>query len=234
MKNEDGSDYLGHTGGIARLGDYIYVTGSNECVIFSAKDVFDGDNTATITKRMKLPVDPAYCTIRNGVLYAGSYYYPEKYETPEEQRLTTPAGDQNYAIMLAYTLDAETGLIKEDALPTVFSTPGMCQGAAWIDENTIVLSTSWGLSTSKLLIYDISKAHTGTYTPDGDVELPMYYLDSDSLIHDIIAPCMAEQIIVKDGRIYVVNEAASKKYMFGILLGSQYVYSYPVPEKEAK
>ena len=77
-------------------------------------------------------------------------------------------------------------------------------------------------------------AKADTYTlPDG-TEMPIYFLDSASCYADIVAPCMSEELVVRDGRVYVMSEAACNKYFFGKLLGAHRLYSYPIPEKEAE
>ncbi len=242
IKNADGSDFLGHAGGITAMGDHVYLTDDNCILMLSLADIMNGDGTATVADSFPVSLDPAYCTVYGGNLYVGSYYYPEKYETPEHERMVTPAGDQNYAIMAVYPLDAESGKPTQ-ALPTAFySTRGMVQGMEFVDEDTIILSTSWGLNTSHLYCYDLSAVTPVTAvaieqrTTEGDsvAHLPLYYLDSSNCFADIVAPCMSEEIVCRDGRIYIMSEAASNKYFFGKLLGANRLYSYPIPKKEAK
>ena len=54
----------------------------------------------------------------------------------------------------------------------------------------------------------------------------LIYLDSECLEEHIVAPPMAEQIIYDDGTIYIMNESASLKYLFGNLTSGRYVYGY--------
>jgi hypothetical protein len=86
-----------------------------------------------------------------------------------------------------------------------------------------------------LYCYDlkaVDPALAGTYTlPDG-TETPILFLDSSSCFADITASCMSEELVIKDNRIYIMNEAACNKYFFGKLLGAHRLYSYPMPEKE--
>jgi hypothetical protein len=41
---------------------------------------------------------------------------------------------------------------------------------------------------------------------------------------------MSEEVIVKDGRVWVVLESACQKYIFGNLLRSTFTYSYPIED----
>lgn len=234
MKNADGSGYHGHAGGIDHLGDYVYVSSDGSYDLFLLSDVLDGDGSATVVKTVNVFNDPAFCEIKDGYLYLGTYYYPEKYETPKNYHFTTPAGDYNTAIMTVYKLDEATGELASDLPEKIYSIPGMVQGMTFADDDTMILVTSWGLSKSHLYFYDLEKAEfqAKTTTPRAfDVNGTSYnvvFLDSASLIADVVAPPMAEEILVRDGRVYVMNESASNKYIFGKLTTGSHVYSYPV------
>ncbi len=227
MKNADGSDYTGHTGGIAVCGDVVYITSKAGLDIFSYADIMDGDGIATKKSEFATINDPAYCTIHNGVLYAGSFYREGNYETPAEHRITTPAGDKNTAIITAYTIDKATGLPAQTTPFMIYSTTGLVQGMAFTDDGKVILSTSYGLAKSHLLVYDIAKLTSDgkTFTVD-QTSVPVKYIDSASLVEDIVAPPMSEEIIYKDGVIYIMNESASNKYIFGMLTSGTYVYGY--------
>ncbi len=228
MKNVDGSDYTGHTGGIDVLGDFVYVTGDTGCDIFSLADILDGDGIATVRNVLPTINNPAYCVIRNGVLYVGAFYRAGNYETPASHHFTTPAGDQNTALLAVYTLDSETGLAKKDVPDYVISTQGLVQGMTFIDDNTAVLATSYGLSKSRLYVYDLEKmteSETG-FAVSEEATVPLKFLDSACLKETITAPPMAEQIVYDGNRIYVMHEAASMKYIFGKFTCGPYVYGY--------
>ena len=228
MKNADGSDYTGHTGSLDVLGDYVYVTGKTGCDIFSLSDITDGDGIATQTDSVATINDPAYLVIKDNKLYTGSFYHEGDYETPSEHRMTTPAGDSNTAIISVYSLDPETGKTLSDIPELIISTPSFAQGMTFIDDSTVAIATSYGLSKSHILIYDLNKAvptDGACFSFDGN-DIPLIYLDSHSLTRDIVAPPMAEQIFYSDGRIYIMNESASMKYLFGKLTSGNRVYCY--------
>ena len=239
IKNQNGSGHTSHAGGIRFYPgtDHVYLAGDGAIHLLSLTDILDGDGEATILGDIKVMMEPAYCLVRDHCLYVGSYYYPEKYETPEGDRYVTPAGDQNYALLAGYSLDPTTGMLISDKPDILYSTRGMVQGMALTDDDTLIFSTSWGLSTSHLYCYDLAAvdpAKADTYTLPNGTEMPIYFLDSASCYADIVAPCMSEELVVRDGRVYVMSEAACNKYFFGKLLGAHRLYSYPIPEKEAE
>ncbi len=227
MKNADKTDYTGHTGGIAVMGDFVYVTAKTGCDIFSLEDILDGDGIATVKDTVSTLNDPAYCYIKDGYLYSGSFYRAGNYETPEAHRMTTPAGDKNMAVIGVYKLDTNSGKALSEIPDFVISTVGLAQGMAFIDGTKIAIATSYGLAKSHIYVYDTEKAHIDEsgFEIDGS-RVPLMYLDSDCLEADIVAPPMAEQIIYENGTIYIMNESASNKYLFGKLTSGSHVYGY--------
>lgn len=223
----DSTPYMGHTGGVAVYGDNVFVTGADGLDIFSYADVTDGDGKATQLKTFHTINNPAYCFISGSDLYVGSFYRAGNYETFAEERITTPAGDSNTAIMAVYPIDVNTCYPASEAPTLFYSTTGLVQGAALTDDGKMILSTSYGLAKSHLYIYDIEKA-TAMNEPYtfGEYTAPLKYLDSSCLVEDIEAPPMAEEIIYEDGIIYIMNESASMKYLFGKLTTGSYVYGY--------
>ncbi len=227
MKNPDGSDNKSHTGGIANLGDYVYITADTGCDVFSLADILDGDGFAMQLFSVNTINNPAYCLIKDEILYCGSFYREGNYETPDEHRITTPAGDRNSAIISAYALDTVSGHTLSTLPDFVISTQGLVQGMTFIDEKTVVLATSYGLAKSHLYFYDIEnlQADTNGFEINGET-LPLYYLDSSCLKEKLIAPPMAEQIFYENGYIYIMTESASMKYLFGKLTSASYVHGY--------
>ena len=217
LKNKDGEDHTGHVGGVSFGGEYIYVTASSagQILMFKTSDVLDDDGVATACGEFDVCVSPAYVYVRGNTLYTGEFYIAEDYETPEEHRLTTPAGDKNTAIMGVYTL-GENGKPESSTPDYVMSTRGQIQGMAFDGEGRIILSSSWGLTTSELSVYDVAKADEGKMTLDGN-EVKVKYLDTKSLVTVLIAPPMAEELVYKDGKLMIMNESASMKYIFGKL-----------------
>lgn len=223
----DGTPYKEHTGGIAVYGDTVFVTGTVGLDIFSYADVTDGDGKATQINTFPTINDPAYCFVSEADLYVGSFYRAGNYETLQEERIVTPAGDTNTAIMAVYPIDTATCFPASEAPSLLYSTTGLVQGAALTEDGKMILATSYGIAKSHLYIYDTAKAIAmeGLYTVGGH-SAPLKYLDSTSLIDDIEAPPMAEEIIYEDGTVYVMNESASMKYLFGKLTTGSYVYGY--------
>ena len=226
LKNADGSNYVGHTGGIAHYREYFYVTGDDGCDVFLLSDLLEGKKETLKVGEVKTFNDPAYCNVHNGKFYAGSFYRKGNYETPEWQRMITPVGDKNKAVITVFGIndgDSENFYISEKPI-AAYSTTGLVQGMTF-NGSQMILSLSYGLATSHLNFYDTSSIVGGEITIDGS-NVPLFYLDSSCLTRSVEAPPMSEEIVYKDGRIYIMNESASNKYIFGKFTSGNYLLSW--------
>lgn len=228
LKNADGSAYTGHTGGIAHYGNYVYITGASGCDVFNLSDFTQGKSEANKIGEINSPEghDPAFVTVHGDKLYEGSFYRQGNYETPENERITTPSGDDNKAIIYVYQLGGSENFGVSATPVEAYSTCGLVQGMTFT-QNEIVLSCSWGLSPSQLYFYDFADLQQGQLTVGGE-QIPLKYLDSSCLTKTVTAPPMSEEIVYKDGRIYIMTESASNKYVFGKFMSGIEIYSYKV------
>ena len=222
----DGSIYDKHAGGICHNGDYIYLAGDDGVDVFSLEQVIMGGD-ARMLGTIPTGHDMAFCSFRDGYLFAGNFYYPEHYETPDLHRITTPAGDQNTSLITVFRADenAEFG-IDPDAVAAI-SAPDKVQGMCFTEDG-IVLSISWSLTDSNLLYYSPDAARVGTVQVISG-EVPLYYLDSACLTHTAVLPPMSEELVYRDGRVEVMCESACNKYIFGKLVRGWQVFAYTQP-----
>ena len=220
----DGSPYLKHAGGLCHNGDYLYIAGDDGVDVFSLTDVLEGRDAKKLGK-LVTGHDMAYCSFYNGYLLAGNFYYPETYETPVEHRVTTPAGDSNTALITIYKADdtAEFGI---DPTPVAaISTPEKVQGICFTSDEEVVLSTSYSVASSHLYYHRIDTTCSGTITVC-DTEVPLFYLDSATLTDTVTLPPMSEELVYKDGRVFVLCESACNKYIYGKFIRGYQVFSY--------
>ena len=254
LLNEDGTPYTDHTGGVEFFGDYVYVTGedSHGLDVFSAADILAGKSETKQLGTVKTYNSPAHCYRFSGedgkqYILAGSYHKDETvYLTPDHEKITTPAGDNNTSVMTVFRLDesAEFGIVPEPV--AIISARHMIQGICITPDGQMVISSSWGLATSNLFFYDLSKAqHTDNYNYKGtiaygdledesavkhfedfDFTVPCYYVDSSCLVNTVVAPPMSEELVCLDGRIIVFCESACNKYVFGKLTTGFGTYGY--------
>ncbi len=233
LRNQTGGRNDTHAGGIAHNGEYVYITnGADEkgVEVFLLSDILNSEE-AVCQGTIDVGLAPAFCYVDNGVFYAGSFHKDDtQYLSPESHKVTTPNGDNNTAMIVAYEIDPSNKAcfgLKDNSPEYAFSITSKVQGMC-IAGNSLVLSTSWGVSKSHLYIYDFDKIRTsqsGKTTAFGD-EITLYYVDSYSLEKDVKAPPMAEELVYLDGKIYVMNESASAKYIFGRFTSGNYIHAY--------
>ena len=231
----DGRAYNEHTGGIECYGDYIFITDTTGIFLFSYADVLAGKKTTPVIYEAPLHVDPAHCFIysKDGkdYLLVGSFYYANNYETPLHERITTPGGETNPSVILIYPLNPDatqaSEVVAEEPIAAI-STPQKVQGLCFTDDGRMVLSTSWGFTSSEILFYDEEKIESTKVenyqfvgeTKKGkkfDITVDLYFADSTTYADKIVAPPMSEELVYLDGKIYIFNESACNKYIFGKL-----------------
>lgn len=228
LKNEDGSAYTGHTGGIAHYGDYAYITSEDGCDVFNLADFTQRKAEAKKIGSVKSPEghDPAFVVIKGDQLYEGSFYRQGNFETPQNERITTPSGDKNTAIIYVYQLGGSDNFGVSQKPIEAYSIRGLVQGMTFT-EDSIVLSCSYGFAASHLYFYNISNISVGQLTLGGE-NIPLKHLDSSCLTRTVTTPPMSEEIVYKDGRIVIMTESASNKYIFGKFMSGLNIFSYKV------
>ena len=128
---------------------------------------------------------------------------------------------------MVYQLSETTGKPVSATPEFCYSTISNVQGMCITGDKDIVLSTSWGLGISHLYQYELDNATKGTITLGGE-SVEVYYLDSACLETTLSTPPMAEELVWHDGRVYILSESASMKYIFGKLMSGNHIYSYPM------
>lgn len=234
LLNPDGSDYTGHGGGIAVGGNFLYVTGGEDCClyVYSYLDFFDAKDGDKLTCLGKFStkisdtdyIENAFVTVYDGKIITGEFYRAESYPTLDSHKLTTKAGDYNQALAVEYVLDSTSPLGISSTPIKAYSLPDQVQGLT-ISDNKVYLSTSWGLSFSHIYEYDFAKLSLeGNISVLGQ-NIPLYAMDSASLLNDYKIPPMSEEMVFVDGKLFVACESASNKYIFGKFTGGKWLYA---------
>ena len=231
LKDVAGKYTTSHMSGISAFKDKVYVCDSemNPAVVlvYSLEEILCADNGDDVVAKQSISVhsNASFCHVENGILYVGEFFMDGKYSTADSHKTTTPGGDKNNAMVFGYLLDSE-GNVSSNLPVGAISITDEIQGMTFAGDK-IVLSSSYGLAASQLYVYDLATATSGqkgSVVVEG-TNVPVIYLDSNSLEKTISAPPMSEEIVYLDGRLYVMNESASNKYIFGKLLRAKYIWS---------
>lgn len=233
LLNIDGSAYTGHAGGITHSHHYAYIAGGDGLDVFLLSDFTSGREDSHKIGTVKTYNDPAWCTVYGEYLFAGSFSFTgnEKYEPESSEILTTPAGDKNTSVITVFKLDEASPFGINPVPVAAISAGEKNQGCAFYGEGKLILSTSYGLASSKLYFHNISAAEPeGEYTL-GAYVVPLYFLDSSTLTHTVTAPPMSEELIIAENKLYIMNESASNKYVFGKFVGGDNLYAYELKDQ---
>ncbi len=227
LKTVNGEDYFGHVGGIGTSQNTVYIASENECFTFPSSLLKSTESGTAIEFRGNFKVNTAasFLTVHNDTLWLGDFIRSRDKEREEvEEIFTLQSGETFYAFCEGYIL--ENGLPSEKKInsdstgyiPDFFlAIPEQVQGIAFTKTGKIIFSTSYGRkNNSKLYIFEdiLIKEKAGTRTVDGK-EVDLYACDTNSLIKEITAPPMAEDLAIHPDGIYIIFESGAAKYRIG-------------------
>ena len=233
----EGEQAKGHAGGVTRAGDYLYISDNHAegdgkvgyLRIYRFSDIWnakDGDSVKAIGQ-FTVDTSASFCFSDDNYIYVGEFYRPEAYETKKEHYFTTPAGDENKAILSAFPL-ADDGSIAEDAKPAFsVSITSQVQGFAITADGKVMLSRSWGLNPSYMEFHKGWKDSGKTINTMG-VDVPLYYLDSTTRTENIKMPAFSEGLALVDGKVAVSFESACNKYIVGKFFFANKVMAFEI------
>ena len=229
------NDYVGHAGGVATDGEKVWVVGDKKLNTFLYSDLKDASNLASVSIKSEVETGTGcdFVYIYNNQLIVGEFFREGAYDTPETHHIPVSEKEKTYALGYIYDIDhaRESGVSAE--LKAVISFPNQAQGMV-ITKNSegkevVVISTSYSIPSSKIMVYEnpLAGATTKKVTLNGK-DVPLYELTSNNLIESIKAPSMSEEMAVKDGRVFILFESACKKYRLVNRTRTRNVYSIEI------
>lgn len=224
-----------HFGGIACTGNYLVIASGSLLVRVPLREALAAENGASvaIADAFYTDLQNAYCYFSDGVIYAGEFYRAGNYETPDSHLFQDrETGEVHRALVYFYEADeAAAGGVKgssphllengeeEEGVYTAkpkgaISVGDEVQGFA-IEGDKIVLSCSYGLPDSRILVYENPLGgepmiRGNTLSSPVDV----FWIGEKQLRKKLTAPCMSEEIFLEGDRLYVLYESYSVKYRF--------------------
>ena len=225
--DEGGNPWEGHGGGIARAGDYVYVASESKLIIFRYDDLKNAQDGASVASIGIFPVDTqaSFCFASGNFIYVGEFYRAGDYETNPTHHKTTPAGDDHKALVSCYLLDHNGALAEEYPLYSI-SIRDQVQGFA-VQGDTFILSSSWGVTSSKLDFYK-GLTNKGEMIEVSGKSVPLYYLDSATHQKTVDMPAFSEGLTIVGDRVVISFESACNKYVVGKFFFANRLVSYPV------
>lgn len=233
LADSENVPFAGHNGGIAVNGEFVYIAGAaDECVyVYSYNEIVGASKGAQVKMLGKFSLSAgedkvlsSFVTIADNKLYIGEFYRAGNYETPETHKVS----EENRAYIVGFDLESGSEFGLASAPSVAYSIRGLVQGA-FFTEDSIYLSTSYGLAKSHIYAYDRKQAENSpTKRSILGTAVDFYALDSASQTKDLKAAPMSEEIEIVDGKMYTMCESASNKYIFGKLTGAKWCYATTV------
>ncbi|RJX38846.1 hypothetical protein D3P09_15065 [Paenibacillus pinisoli] len=231
LMNENGTPYMGHAGGVSIIGEHVWVASETYLYRLDVADIEAAQHGGEVrfTGVIPVPLQAAFMTYADGVLWVGEFYEAKSYPTDPQHHIANRDGETHYAWMAGYELSVDTGLPGADnwngdkaatATPDyLFSIREKVQGAAFDDSN-VYLSTSYGRANDSTLFRyrtpDLAGTPHASAVVNG-VTVPLWFLDGQSAAEtnaSLVTVPMSEGIAVAGGELYVLLESGANKYRY--------------------
>ncbi len=202
---KNGEKFTGHLGGICYADNTVYAASEKRVYSFSIDALLKAENgdIVEIGEGVEVNNNASFIYSDDTFIYVGEFNDGGKYKTFHTYE--TNEGEHN-AIISVYSKDNLKNPVR------IYSIRDRVQGVCFTPNGKVVLSTSFGLSSSYYYVYNKAEAVDSGFTLDG---VPVYYLDN--CVKKIKGPAMAEGLDYYDGRVITLTESASNKYIFGKL-----------------
>lgn len=215
LKNADGSNFLGHTGGITCNNNGITYLASGDSVYEIPSSVLSFKSDVS---EFKLEVEHKLEHSCSAISSLGDFVWIAEFHGHEyvcKHEYQTSIGT-NHAIAVKYN-------ITDFATPLeVISIRDEVQGITQNPDNEeFVLSCSYGLKDSHYYMYNNSNIET----LNGQELFGLQVKAFTQPYKDIKGPAMSEDLEYYKGKVYTAQESGSKKYIFGIFFGDKYIHA---------
>lgn len=201
LTRNGGKKYTGHAGGIALTGDTVYISNGSKLYVFSLTDVLNAKNGEKVDIGEGVKVSSAASFV-----YADEeYVYVGEFNNPAEEQKEHIYGE-NHSIIEKYSHDDLENPVK------IYSIGDYAQGVCFTPDGKVILSTSYGLTSTVYYVYNEADATDTGEMLDG---APVYMLGE--CVREIKGPAMGEDLDYYNGKVITLTESASNKYIFGKL-----------------
>lgn len=215
LKNPDGTNFVGHTGGISscKNGKTYLASGSSIYEIPTSElSLSSNVNEIKLEKEYKMNHSCSCISCIDDFVWIAEFRGHEYVCTHEYQ---TSEG-KNHAIAVKYNINDLTKPLE------VYSVRDLVQGITQNPDNKeVVLSCSYGLADSHYYLYNESNVETLSGQTLWDCPVKAFV----NPYRTVKAPAMSEDLEYYKGKVYTAQESGSKKYIYGILFGDKYIHS---------
>ncbi len=225
VHNEDDSVYTGHAGGVAISESNLWISSGGFIRRIPLHEIYtasDGE-IIKIADKFNTGTNASFAAFHDGVLWVGEFFHDNNYLTDSARYVRVSIFEMNHSWVTGFKLDEETDLLaanrmtdgSEPVTPDyILSVPDLVQGIAFPGNGRVILSQSYGRNNdSTISIYDgiFLEAAKKTKEINGN-NVPVFVLSSKNFFDKVKVFPMSENIVSKDGQLYVLYESAAEKY----------------------
>ena len=212
----DNQDYVGHCGGVAIDGNWAWIVGDKMIYRFEYNSVLSAQNASKINFIDSFETGNGcdFVLVNNNKLIVGEFYKAGKYDTTSTHHLQINQTETNCALAYIYSIDqTKTCGLASDTPEAGISLPNQVQGMSFTKDGNIVLSTSYSIPNSQILIYENVLQNTPqTQINLNDKNIPVFVLSNQNKIKTISACAMSEELVLVDDKVYLLFESDCSKY----------------------
>lgn len=238
LETSQGKKYNEHAGGVASFGSTLWTVSSNEqggfIYRFMLADVDNVENgeIVSIVDYVSANNNADWVFVHDNKLFVGEYYLDGKYETDSRHHFKNSVGKTYGALALGYTINESKKCGLQDLLPEVaLSVDEKCQGIAVTTDGNFITSSSYSVfKNSNINMYNnvLLEESTTKFKFTTGCEIPVYFLDDSNLISSKQVPIMSEEIVVDEGKLFILFESSAKKYKKFCRVKLEDVYSVTI------
>ena len=224
----NGENYVGHAGGLAVHGEYLFMVGDGFLYRINLNSALALENgqSLEVIDGFETGNGADFVLVVDNKLIVGEFYKKGVYDTQETHHFVTKSGETNYALSFVYDIDHTKSYGIATTYPTaVISMPNEVQGMTFTKDGNIVLSMSYALPKSRISTYENVLNETPEQKTFGGYTVDYFELSNDNLIKTIKAPCMTQNIVLVEGKVYTLFESACKKYRLVVRTRLSNVYA---------
>jgi hypothetical protein len=235
--NEDGMYYTGHAGGLAVSYSNLWISSGSYIRKIPLQQIYDTDDgeKIKIVNKFNTGTNASFATFNDGVLWVGEFFHDNNYLTDGDRYVRINIFEVNHSWVVGFKLDKESDTLvsadiideKTPVIPDyILSIPDIVQGIAFLGNDEVALSQSYGRANdSTIQVYGnilLNAEHRKTDV--NGTAVPTWILNSKNVAYKLTTFPMSENIVPKDGLLYILYESAAKKYLPTTKYGTDYIW----------
>ncbi|OXM87280.1 lamin tail domain-containing protein [Paenibacillus rigui] len=226
LYQENNTPYTGHAGGVAISRSNVWIASGSYLYRIPLETIVQAENQDQVSFADKIltPTRASLAAYHNGVLWVGEYYEEPGYPTDSSHKLMNRDQEMYGAWLAGYKLDdvsdrpaPDHPSVNDALVPDyILSIPGNIQGVDVLDDQIILTQSFTRAKGSSLVRYKQPLGQVPDTTVSlGQYPVPVWFLDSQSRIEsngELAAPPMAEGVVDREGKLYVLFESGANAY----------------------